>query len=444
MKDPRGKIEQMVADARAADRPRFTEDERILLANAAAESELEGDYIGHVPGNSTSVALWGDWLRNTHFGAPPRSRGGAAGIPTPRSPGAPVDTGALDDGGFDGVGEFMAAVADYTRGRGLDPRLEDRQAHAAIATGSDSAGGFAVPTQFVARAFAEDSAATDTILLANCDRVVMTSDEMTAPTFVDTTHATSPYGISWGSVAEATQWDAADSPTLRSVKLKAAKHGALFHVANEWLADTHPAMRQRLDTIWSSSLRWYVEGRLWNGSGAGEPLGALNAPATLEISKEAAQAAATIVTENLLKMWARLRPGAHGRALWAANQTTFAQLASLTLDVGTAGSTVGLLRMSDGATGTPASTVMGRPLHFSEHLPALGSSGDIVVLDPLAYLIGDRQAVTIEASPHHRFDYDQTSFRCKVRFDGQPEASSTFTPAHGDTCGWAVKLEART
>ena len=141
-------------------------------------------------------------------------------------------------------------------------------------------------------------------------------------------------------------------------------------------------------------------------------------------------------------MWARLRPGSHSRSIWVTNQTCWQQLQLLSLSVGTGGAPVGLLQPS-GTAGGPPMSIMGGPLYLSEHLPALGNAGDICLLDPLLYLLGDRQEIVMDASPHLRFQYDETSFRVQARFDAQPALSSVLQPANGDTCAWLVKIEDR-
>ena len=100
--------------------------------------------------------------------------------------------------------------------------------------------------------------------------------------------------------------------------LTAYKSGALFSASNEWLGDADPAMRDRLEAIFRASLRWYVESLMWNGSGAGQPLGALNGGGSVSIPKETGQTKDTILTENVLAMWARLRPGSHARSILGA------------------------------------------------------------------------------------------------------------------------------
>lgn len=374
-----------------------------------------------------------DLIRNC-----PMPRQAAPVQPAPGTSGLAGSAGGMSNGGFSDVGEFMAALHRKIAGEGYDERLQVLAASTSISGGGS--GGFAVPEQFVVQAFNQIESPLP--LLSNVDRVPMISDKVTAPSFVDDDHNTSaPYGISWKQLGENEDFGVAEDVALRSISLEAHKSGALFYVSNEWLQDAHPAMRARLTTIFNSSLQWHIEDRLWNGTGAGEALGVLNADSVLQIDKEVGQAATTIVLENILKMYARAIPGSEGRLIWACNKTCLPQLATMSVIIGTSGGPVGLLQPD--ATAPLKLSILGRPLYVSEHLPALGTSGDIMLVDPLLYSLGERGSIILEASPHHRFQYDQTTYRAKVRFDGQPQLTSTFTPQNGDTCGWAVKVETR-
>jgi HK97 family phage major capsid protein len=344
-------------------------------------------------------------------------------------------------GGFENIGEILQALYKRSKGEGMDPRLEPLQVRAGINEGTPSSGGFAVPEQLIYKAFTENL--QDTVLLQLCDKVPMTTDKLGIPIFGDDSHlSTSPFGIVWDQIPESGDFGSFQSVPFKKLGLVAHKSGALFSASNEWLSDADPAMRARLETIFQSSLRWYCESKLWNGSGAGQALGALVGDGALGIQKETGQTKNTLMTENILKQWARLRPGSHNRAIWAANPTTFPMLATLSISVGTGGSVVSLLQPS-GIAGGPATSILGRPLFLSEHLPALGNAGDICLLDPMLYVLGDRKQIIVDASPHIRFQYDETAFRVQARFDGQPALSSVLTPANGDTCAWLVKVADR-
>jgi HK97 family phage major capsid protein len=116
----------------------------------------------------------------------------------------------------------------------------------------------------------------------------------------------------------------------------------------------------------------------------------------------------------------------------------------LTIASGAGGSSVGLVSYSSGIANEPPQTLLGRPLVEIEHPPVVGDKGDLCLVDPTMYLIGQRLGVVVDASPHARHEYDETCFRVSARFDGSPLRSTTLTLADGvTTVSWAVCIKAR-
>lgn len=164
-----------------------------------------------------------------------------------------------------------------------------------------------------------------------------------------------------------------------------------------------------------------------SGNGAGGPLGALhlNNTALIAVPAESGQTATTIVWQNVIKMYARLLPSSVDSAVWIASPDTFSELATMALNVGTGGSAVWI---TDGR-GKPVLTLLGLPVIMSEKAPAaLGTQGDLSLVDLSMYLIGDYQAMTVESSPHVKFTSDKTTFRAIARNDGRPWLNSPLTP----------------
>ncbi|HUG82555.1 MAG TPA: phage major capsid protein, partial [Bryobacterales bacterium] len=162
-------------------------------------------------------------------------------------------------------------------------------------------------------------------------------------------------------------------------------------------------------------------------SGAGQPLGVLNAPATVSVSKETGQAANTIVYENVVKMWSRMWPRGHQNAVWVGNPDIMPALYSMNLAIGTAG--VPVFMPANGAA--PSATLFGRPLLFSEKVPTLGTVGDLGLYDLTQYAIGLRAEVALMISPHAYFVSDELAFRLRVRIDGSSLWDAAVTPAKG-------------
>jgi len=92
----------------------------------------------------------------------------------------------------------------------------------------------------------------------------------------------------------------------------------------------------------------------------------------------------------------------------------------------------------------PMARLFGIPLYFSEHVPTLGTTGDIGLYDFDQYLIGDRKTLKVDRSIEYRFNTDETTWRFVKRVDGQPLLDSVFTPRRGNTSSPFVGLNSAT
>jgi HK97 family phage major capsid protein len=141
----------------------------------------------------------------------------------------------------------------------------------------------------------------------------------------------------------------------------------------------------------------------------------------VQVTKESGQTAATIVWENIVKMYARMLPTSLKNAVWIASIDSFPELATMALSVGTGGGPI-WIGSYGGPNGTdvPPMTILGRPVLFTEKVSALGTTGDINFVDLSYYLIGDRQSVEVAASEQAFFQNDVTAYRIIERVDGRP------------------------
>jgi HK97 family phage major capsid protein len=84
------------------------------------------------------------------------------------------------------------------------------------------------------------------------------------------------------------------------------------------------------------------------------------------------------------------------------------------------------------AEGVPG-YLLGMPVVWTEKCPLIGTAGDVILADWRYYLIGDRQATTVESTQYDRWEYDETSWRAVHRVDGQPWLSLPLTYQDGTT-----------
>lgn len=290
-----------------------------------------------------------------------------------------------------------------------------------------SEGGFLVPEEFRAELL---RVSLETSVVRPRARVVpMSSATLRFPAIDSTTNVGSVFG---GIVVYRTE-EGADliesNASFESIKLEVSKQTALATVTNELVKDAAGGFGMYIEQMFPEAIGFFEDVDFQKGTGVGEPLGALtNHPSMIVNAKETSQPAASIMWENVLKMYSRLLPSSLLRAVWVVTPDAFVQLATMALNVGVGGSAVWLTD----AHGAPQLTLLGRPVIMSEKAPGvLGAQGDITLVDYGYYLIGDRQEMSIESSEHVKFGSDKTQFRVIQRNDGRPWLQSPITPQNG-------------
>lgn len=261
--------------------------------------------------------------------------------------------------------------------------------------------------------------------------MVVPMDSLTVPfpTIDSTSNASSVYGgIEAHWTEESADMEESEARFGR-VDLVAKTLTAYTEVPNQLLQDSIISLAAFIDQKFPEALAFFEDVAFFDGTGVGEPLGFLRAPATVEVAKEAGQAAGTIVWENLVKMFSRMLPTSLARAEWIAHIDTFPELATMALSVGTGGSAVWIGPGS--GSGAPPVTILGRPVKFTEKAKTVGTAGDINFTDLGYYLVGDRQAMTAMSSEHFKFKTNRTAFRVVQRVDGRPWLQSAITPNQG-------------
>ena len=309
-------------------------------------------------------------------------------------------------------------------------RLEDiRNAATGLGEAVPSDGGFLVQTDFVSTLMRD---AYDTgKLVSSCSPLPITSPSNGAkiPGIDETSRAT---GSRWGGVR--VYWEGegneitASKPSFREIELRLRKLTGLCYATDEMLQDA-ALLGAYINMAFSEEFGFAFDDSIIRGTGAGQPLGVLNAGAKVAVAKESGQAADTLVAENVMKMFARMDPRSLSRANWYVNQECWPQIFQLHLAVGTGG--VPLYIEPGKIANAPNGALLGRPIVPIEQCSALGDAGDIIFGDLSRYIWADKGRMNAATSVHVRFVYDETAFRFIVRVDGQPMQASPITPYKG-------------
>lgn len=218
-------------------------------------------------------------------------------------------------------------------------------------------------------------------------------------------------------------------PRFGRVVLDAKKLTAYTEIPNELLTDSLISLTSFVDEAFPEALAFAEDQAFLTGSGVGQPLGILNGAAAVSVTRTTSS---KIDLLDVVNMYARMLPQSMQRAVWLASPDSFPQLAQLAMTRGTDGIASPAMWMSGGqAIDAPPMTLMGRPVVFTEKVPALGQAGDLSLVDFGFYLVGDRQAMQAKQSDDFKFDTDEVAFRVIERVDGRPWLQSAITPANG-------------
>jgi HK97 family phage major capsid protein len=358
----------------------------------------------------------------------------------------PEAPGAKMDGQFKNLGEFIQTVwHNRTNGKQRIKNLPDADAKLEIVNGYSikvpDSGGFLVPEEYRSQLLM--LGLEDSIVMPRATVIPMNSPTLIIPTVDATSNVSSVFG---GIVVYRTEEGAEfveSQAKFGRIKLDVTKQTALAYLTNEVIRESSPAVSALLGQMLPPAMAYNADIDFLLGTGAGEPLGALTAgnPGLLVVDKEGGQAAATIVWQNVLRMYARMLPQSINRSVWLASPDIFVELATMALNVGTGGSAVWLTD----AHGKPELTLLGRPVIMTEKTPGiLGAQGDLSLVDFSFYLVGIRDSLMIDTSDHVKFTSDQTTVRAIARNDGRPWLTSAITPRNaGPTLSPFVTLAVR-
>lgn len=336
------------------------------------------------------------------------------------------ETAGLSNDGFSSLGEFLLTVRQEQVYGARDARLKvapvTRQG---LNENDPTAGGFAVPELFSSKIIVSIYEAA--VLAPLCDVTELTGPpaSYSEPSFDETSRQD---GSRWGGtlaywLAESASVPAS-RPRFRKNEYTGHKLILLSYVTGELFSDA-AMLEEHFERAMSAEGSFKLDLGILAGTGAGQPMGILTAPATITVSKQSGQAAKTIVAENIDAMWKRLPAPCRRRAVWIVNEDVEEQLASL----GPTASAPTYLPMGS-AAGNPWPLLKGRPVLTIEQAPVLGTPGDIVLAD-LGYYRVVQGAPRFAMSADVAFLTDENAFRLTLRVDGKPSWTTPITPFNG-------------
>ena len=342
---------------------------------------------------------------------------------------------------FHGLGEQLHAIYKFATTREMDPRLT--KAATGMNEGIDSQGGFLLQPEVVAGIMSRANEIGQ--ITSRCRKMTIggQANSMVFNAIDESSRASNRWGGIVGYWLAEAGTKTPSHPKFRQMTLTLKKVIGAFYATDELLQDV-PALESLCMQGFSEEINFQVEDAIINGTGAGKPLGITNANCLVAVAKETspAQAADTVLSENIFKMWSRMYAKSRANAVWLINQDIEPQLFGMYKMVGVSGVPVYL--PAGGLSQAPYGTLLGRPVIPVEYCATLGDQGDIMLCDFSQYVLADKGGVQSASSIHVAFMTDESVFRMVYRCDGQPLWNSALTPYKGsNTLSPFVALAAR-
>lgn len=326
-------------------------------------------------------------------------------------------------------GDYLLAVARGDRGyleKHYASHFNAWQQKAALGEASGVTGGYTVPVEFYQQLMTV--VAEETFIRPAAMIVPMGSATMMFP-YLDITTVqaagTSPFfgavNMAW---TEEAQTRTETEPKFKQMELKAHELSGYTVSSNVLLQDSVIGLEKFLFGLFAKAIGWYEEYAFLQGNGVGKPIGMINCGARLLQTRATS---GHVNFADIAGMWAKLLPISWNKAFWAFSPSVVPDLLQLK-DGANRAIFLQIGSPTQGAITTkPNWQLLGRPAIPTEKLPALGTLGDICLIDPSFYVVGDRQQIEIAASEHVNFLKNQMTWRVVERVDGQPWMDSAVT-----------------
>lgn len=309
-------------------------------------------------------------------------------------------------------GDFLKAIH-----RGDSERLAKVYGSSkALAEDSGATGGYLVPTEFNQRLLT--IAQTASPILGLVQRVPVGSNSGTYPALDITVAPTAGVGNTAlaGKVTTAKRAEAGayteTTPSFQEIKWRINDAASGYTKASkELIADSPAAIESLLTSLFGIAVAAKQEYFILRGSGVGEPLGILNAPAAVGITPDTNSAFAYADAVEMVSRFKRLT----GNARWVMHQSTLPDFAGSGWVQGQVVRTLSDLGFGDAI--------------MSEHLPQADNSGHVLLADFGAYLLFEKGGLEISYSQHADFLNGNDVWRFSQRMDGQPWLKGAITQA---------------
>lgn len=329
-----------------------------------------------------------------------------------------IDGGAADPQ-IKSFGDWLLAVM-----RGDDTRLRRIYRSAKTLSGdSGGAGGYTVPTEYSGQLL--QIATGSSPVLARVRRIPVSAPMGEYPAldqYLVPVAGTGETALAGGTKPGKRQEGAAYSETepqfeMIRYRITDAASG-MVKVTKELRADSLAGIEAFLRNVIGVAVANKLEHYILRGSGAGEPLGILNAPALVNVTPANNNVFAYADAVNMISRFKAVG----GAPVWLYHPGMINDIAKF--EIGTGGAV-----FVNNLSTSMNMTLLGNPMLSSEHLPQPDQNGCVLLADLGAYVLFEKGGLYIEFSEHAAFAEGKDTWRFGVRCDGQPWMKSPITLA---------------
>ena len=342
---------------------------------------------------------------------------------------------------FNSLGEFLGSVIrSGTPGNVTEKRLLEMRAPTDLGETFPGSGGFLVQQDYSTALLGATNIVSQLAPRTRKMQISAGSNGISLPMIAESTRVTNRFGGILAYWIDEAALKVHSHPEYRMLKMYLKKLIGLVYLTDEIMQDV-TALESYVTQCFASEFAFRLDSAIIRGNGAADPLGILLAPALITVPAEVGQAIDTVVSQNIMRMRARMPYPSRGSAVWLINQEIEPQLHAMSLAVGTGG--VPTYMPMGGLSTAPYDTLYGSPIIPLEQCSAIGNVGDIMYVDLNQYLMIEKGGIQSASSIHVDFLHDQTVLRFVLRTDGQPIPNTAVTPEHGVALSPFVTLAAR-
>ena len=284
------------------------------------------------------------------------------------------------------------------------PMLESDEQKAAFNEGTDADGGYTVPEELATAimSYVEE----ETIVRPRATKIKMASETWTKNKLDQSSTQFGGVTVSWVGESDTTT----DTKfALAQISMTARKMLMLTTESREILADSNIDFANYVVNIFGRAAAYFEDYVFLNGNGTTQPLGIL---ADTDIDTVNRAVANQIAYEDINEMFYSLKPTFRRKAVWVGSTGAIQYIDGLV-------DSDGKPLLSESLKSATPVTLKGKGFFESEQVADLGTKGDLIFVDFSWYYIGDREGITVDASIHDRFRYDEITIRLVKRVDGK-------------------------